>query len=216
MFVTGPPDAISSGLPVWSVVRGINGVQTAHHNYSKVCWLLTTVQTTLKEDIDGQQQVIQVVGRRNFPVSGRFYILIDDEQMLVTDQKRLTESAGDFPTTDMAWDLADWAWSVQRGANGTTVTSHTKASAVVFQKFPDKVEGAQAIVFDDSAFVQPGVPGPESDIKVAVHHEVVQTVRITNSTPNASGLYDAFLQKWDANRMRMVDDIYIWVKDINT
>jgi len=183
----GPP-----GSTIWSVTRGVSGTTAAgHENYCNVCQLRPAVQTILTNPAGIPDTLITVAAPTNFPPFGRFYILVDNEQMLVYD------GAG------------TQTWYVERGVNGTTAAVHGEGTKV-YHLLPDVVPQAQQLVFDDYAFLQPG-PG-----NTAVHHEVFQFVRLTSTTLTGNGYYPAVIEVWDSVNRVWVDSYPVWVKDINS
>ncbi len=195
-----------AGSNTWTVNRAqLNTIAANYNTYTIVALypfpaanLLTSINTSLVTGIDAitLSPILSVQDSRNFPTSGRYYVQIDDETFLVT--------AGAGTTS----------WTTIRAVNGTTAAAHATGTSV-FWFTPDTVNEVKSVVFDDSAFVQPGIPVSSIGGSVAIHHEVTQPVRVLTSTPNASGLYDAMLEKWNAKQMKWEDDIPIWVVDLN-
>ena len=98
------------GTTTWTVQRGYNGTALAFHfaddDISDIP-VTTTLQAAIENTIP-----IHVASATGFPSSGPFVIQVDSEQMLVT--------GGQGTTT----------WTVQRGYNGTTSSSHTAGATL--------------------------------------------------------------------------------------
>ncbi|MGA3029760.1 MAG: pilus assembly protein TadG-related protein [Candidatus Limnocylindrales bacterium] len=92
------------GTTTWTVVRGRNGTTAATHaNGASVAFVVGTADTT-----------ITVASKTGFPTTYPFYIQIDSEQLQVT--------ASPGSTT----------WTVVRGRNGTTATTHINGRTVAY------------------------------------------------------------------------------------
>jgi hypothetical protein len=69
-------------------------------------------ETTLASAIDAEQTEIAVASAERFPESPQFRVIVDDELMVVTGVDGIT-------------------WTVERGAEGTTLAAHESGAAVV-------------------------------------------------------------------------------------
>ncbi len=181
---------------VWTVTRGVNGTTAAAHaNYTPVCQVLPAIKTTLTSNVLIGDSTIAVDDTAQFPTWGRYYIRIDDEILLVYD------GAGTL------------TWTVLRGQLGTTEAAHSSA-AIVRHVLPDVVKDAVRLIFDDSDFLQPSTPDPDTGKPTATHHEVMQVIRITSPIRTPKGYFPGVLQKFDSVSNTFIDDVPVWVRDI--
>lgn len=74
--------------------------------------LVNNAQTTLAGVINDTQTTIVVTNASQFPDSGQFRILVEQELMLVTE-------------------VADTTWVVQRGVEGTSARTHAGSVSVM-------------------------------------------------------------------------------------
>lgn len=153
-------------------------------------WVVRKELTQAMGNNSRDDTTLKIKDQGHFPSSGRFFIQVDSEIMLV--------DSGAGTTT----------WTVKRAQLGTKIARHAKGRAVTWI-LPDSVGDVSKITFKGQAFVQVG-----DEDGGAVHTEVAQFVYLV-SGPDDNGLYDARLQEWNPRNSTWSDGIQIWVRDAN-